>query len=66
MTSIFTTDLDDRITKNIPAIQMDRVHDRMKTFVMNRKTINPVYLKRRIDDDCISTFPLRRSDGSFL
>jgi hypothetical protein len=65
MTAVLTTDLDDRISKNIPVMQIDRTVDRMKTFVMNRKTVNPIYLKRTICEDKISTVPLS-VNGTFI
>jgi len=67
MQAVFATNLDDRICKDIPQIQMNRKNDRMETSTMNKKTVNPVYLKRKILSDRISTEPLqKRSDGSFL
>jgi hypothetical protein len=64
--AIFGTNYDNRIMKKIPQIQLDRKRDRMKTWTMLKKVINPILSKRLISDDKITTFPLRRADGSLF
>lgn len=67
MTAVFASNLTDRVSKDIPQIQMDRANRRMQTLIQNRKTVNPLYVKRKIMADGISTTPLQRSsDNSFI
>jgi hypothetical protein len=67
MATVFASNLKDRVRKDIPQIQLDRTNRRMQTMMMNRKTVNPLYVKRKILDDGITTRPLQKtSDGSFI
>ncbi|CAG5104569.1 Oidioi.mRNA.OKI2018_I69.chr1.g1345.t1.cds [Oikopleura dioica] len=64
--AIFGSDYNQRIKKSIPQIQLDRKRERMKTWVMHKKVINPILSKRIICDDKVSTLPLRRYDGELI
>jgi hypothetical protein len=64
--SIFGVDYNKRVTKRVPQIQWDRKRDQMKTWVFDRKVINPILSKRIIATDKISTLPLRRANGDLI
>jgi hypothetical protein len=58
--------MEDKIEKNIPMIQFDQKERRMKTWTMRKRVINSTLKKRIIDSDKISTYPLRRQDGTLF
>jgi len=66
LVSVFGTDFNKRVKKKVPQIQWDRTRDQMKTWVFDRKVINPILSKRIIADDKITTLPLRRANGDLI
>jgi hypothetical protein len=66
LAAVFGTNYNQRIKKKVPQIQWDRTRDQMKTWIFDRKVINPILSKRIISSDKITTFPLRRANGDLI
>lgn len=66
LVSVFGVNYEQRIKKKIPQIQWDIKRDRMKTWVFDKKVINPILSKRIICQDKIGTLPLRRANGDLI
>jgi len=58
--------MEEQIRKDMPLFQFDQIERRMKTFTLNKRVISSVLKKRIISDDKVSTFPLKRADGSYF
>lgn len=66
MAALFSDNMEEQIRKDMPLFQFDQIERRMKTFTLNKRVISSVLKKRIISDDKVSTFPLKRADGSYF
>jgi len=66
LAALFSDNMEEQIRKDMPLFQFDQIERRMKTFTLNKRVISSVLKKRIISDDKVSTFPLKRADGSYF
>lgn len=66
MAALFSGNMEQQIQKDVPLIQFDLKEKRMKTWTMNKRVMSSSLKKRIIGDDKVSTFPLKKADGTFF
>jgi hypothetical protein len=66
LAALFSDDMTEQLQKDIPLIQFDLVAKRMKTWTMRKRVMSSSLKKRIIGSDKVSTFPLKKADGTFF
>jgi len=66
LAALFSGNMENQIQKDIPLIQFDLGQKRIKTWTMTKRVMSSSLKKRIIGDDKVSTFPLKKADGTIF